>query len=71
MDIIVWVGPPELAVASIVAEGCCAAAEGGRGFDYRLKRRALPHEAGRFQVLTATRQFIWRKERKQEREGGK
>lgn len=71
MDKSIWVGPPELAVASIVAEGCCAAAEGGRGFDYRLKRRALPHEAGRFQVLTAAGQFIWKKGRKQERERGK
>lgn len=53
MDKIIRVDPPELAVASIVAEGCCPTAEGGRGFDYRLKRRALPHETGRFQVLTA------------------
>lgn len=35
-DKIILVNPPELAVASVVAEGCCAAAEGGRGFDYRL-----------------------------------
>lgn len=35
-DKIIWVNSPELAVASVVAEGCCAAAEGGGGLDYRL-----------------------------------
>lgn len=31
-----WVIPPELAVASVAAEGCCAAAEGDGSFNYRL-----------------------------------
>lgn len=35
-DKIFWVDQPELAVSSVVAKGCCAAAKGDGALDYRL-----------------------------------
>lgn len=58
MNKILLLRPPEFAVASVAAEGCCAAAEGGEGFDYRLERRALPHQAIWFQVVPEARQLL-------------
>lgn len=52
-------GPPELAAASAVAEGRVAAAKVRGAFDHRLQGRALPHQAGGFQVFTTAWQLIW------------
>lgn len=52
--------PPEPAAAApAVAEGRCAAAEGGWSFNHRLQRRTLPHQTGGFQVVPAAGQLIW------------
>lgn len=56
---------PESAAASAVAQGCCAAAEGGWSFNDRLQRRTLPHQTGGFEVVPAARQLIWRECRMQ------